>query len=348
MSLKGAFDVSLVDIDHVTDYFTGLSPNSSIVPGAGRCGRAALRNTNVLGGGPWVGIETDEEGGYAGYAVKTEDAATPHLLITINTENIAVSVKLFLITTAAGGIDVWKGPNEILGTRLGGTADGVISTTEFVPIGLSFRFNASVGYARIYVDGELAFDTGLIDTTEGRSPGQWNIIHFREIGYQTDWYFGDTEGVAPWNDYMGDKSAQGQVVSTDAVGGGGTYREWTPSSGTDHGALLDDIPPDDGATTVDSSTIGQRETGKFPSIIPRGGLVDGIVWLPNLSKQEPGYRVIGVLRIIDGHVLLGDDQSLASETWRYYPEVDQAHPVSAARLTVAQVNAAQGGPQVTA
>ncbi len=199
---------------------------------------------------------------------------------------------------------------------------------------------------RIYVDGDIQFDSGTINTTNIWTSGQWQTLYWQLIGYSDDYYWGDTTGAAPQNAFMGDCHVQGQVALTDAdSSGGGTYKEWTPLTGTDHGAMVDEIPPDDGATYVWGSDVGLRETFKFPSIIPTVGTIYGVQLMPNALKTDAGPKEIANL-VLSGSLEVGDTQALATTNYRYYPQTYQRNPATSAVWSVSTVNAMQGGLKI--
>lgn len=351
MALKGAdgWGKYGTSVPAVEKYWQGVDLlNSSIVLGAGRCGGPAFFNSAAAGNGCFIGVTTTNAGGYHGMAHKPTNfnAGAP----TFEVHNAAAGNPLaFLLLEASGAVAVWKGPNTTLGTRIGATPTGLIHLNQYQHIGFEWRFHASTGFFRIYVNkgyGEAAdYDSGNIDTTNIWTSGQWDQIFCLPRGYMTENYWGDFSGVGLDNQFMGDLRVRDDLILTDAVGGGGFYRQWTPSAGTDHGALLDETPPDDGTTYVGSSTVGQKETGKFPTI-PLGVTVYGLQLMPNLVKTSSGGRSIGTLVRSGGVDATGSSQFIALTDYVYYPGIYPLNPITGLPWTPAEVNAMEGGVEV--
>lgn len=327
--------------------FVDLS-NSSIVAGAGRCGGPAFLNTAAAGNGCSIGVQTTNAGGYFGMAQKAinfNGGAT-----SFDIENSSDGVLGFFIFEPSGAVAAWKGPNTILGTLIGRTPTGLVQLNNYAHIGFEWKFHASTGFFRIYVNKGYGdspdFDSGNVDTTNIWTSGQWDLVYPQPRGYMCDTYWGDFSGSGFDNRFMGDLRVRDDLPQTDAVGGGGFYREWTPSTGTDHGALLDETPPDDGATYVASSTPGQRELCTYPTI-PLGVDVRGLLLMPNAVKTSPGGRALGTLVRSGGSNATGASQFVALNDYVYYPGVYPLNPITGLAWTPAEINAMQGGVEIT-
>lgn len=341
-----AFDTFGV-VGNITDYAQSLASGCSLVSAAGRCGSVALYNINSLGGGPTFGVTTTEEGGYFGFAY-APDAF--HVTSTVDITAATGQILGFIIVQSDGSIAFWKGPNTILGTLIGTTAAGLISLGHYSYIGVEFKFNAATGYVRIYVDqpsaadgGVAAYNSGAVNTTNGSTSGQWRALVFNPKGYTCDYDFGDTAGAAPHNAYRGDNRVEGQLPLTDAVGGPATDRDWTPSTGTDHGALLDEVPPNDATDYLESGTVGNKETSRYPALGILAGTIYGIQNMPNMVKTDPGGRQVQGINLVNGVETLGTAAGIAQTNYKYYPT---RYPLNT--TDVAAINATESGVKVSA
>jgi hypothetical protein len=347
MALLGMEGWDSIAIGDTTDYWQGYdTTNSTLVAGAGRCGTTAFRNIAAVGNGPFIGVTTVVSSGYAGWAYSPEDFSPGNA--TFSVENASAGSPLaFIIVQANGSIDVWKGPNTTLGTFIGSTDPGFISIGHYSHIGFEWNFDAAAGYFRVYIDGVLRYDSGAIDSTNIWTSGQWDLLYWHPKGYMDDLYWGDTSGAAPWNAFLGDCHVEENVVQTDAVGGNGFYRDFTPSAGTDHGALIDEIPPDDGTTYLEADTVSFRESHGCGSIVPGSGTIYGVQVMPNMVKTDAGTRAAACLIRSGGSTATGDIQALAQTNYKYYPDVFQTNPVTGLAWTVSQVNAQEIGVEVS-
>ncbi len=348
MALKGTASFDGYDTSGILFQFQDVTANTTIVAGAGRCGTQALRNTGVNGGGPSIGVNTSDPVGYCGVAYFPESFGVTQ---TFEVRAAAGGILAFIRVVSDGSVEWWTGPNTTLGTLIGATAAGLVSVSNYQHIGYEWKFDATVGYLRIWVNRTRAddpdFDSGLIDTTNFFTTGQWHQLAWNPKGYIDDVYWGDGAGAAPWNAFLGDERVEFQVPLTDADGGGGSFQEWTPSTGTDHGALVDEIPPDNFSTYVASATIGQRETFKFPPIAALEGTVDGHQYMPHMVKDNPGGRQVATLLDVSGTTANGSSYGVAQTTGKYYLQVFQANtPGGDIPWTVATTNIAQGGVEI--
>ena len=341
--LHAAYDY--ITLAQVTDYAQSIDANCSIVQDAGRCsGQAALRCTGATGGGPVYGVTTAVSSGWGHVAYK------PEAFIVTDTINIITSdgsILMFFRVLADGSVDVWKGPNTTLGTLLGATAAGLVSTNHYFSLGYEFKFDAATGYARIYINqpmgGTPDFASGSVDTTNVWTSGQWRGFEFDPKGYICDVQGGDTAGSAPHNAFMGDIRVEAQLPLTDAVGGNATNRDFTPSTGTDHGAILDANPPT-ATPYLESGTATQKETSRYPALSIAAGTVYGIQAMPHVVKTAPGGRQIQAINLTGpGVETLGTVVGVAETNYRFYASFFALNTTD-----VAAVNATQNGVKVSA
>lgn len=338
MSLLGTASFDVYGTANVTDQFVSVTGPGSIVAGAGRCGTAAWRGTSADGSGPLAGVAATTLSGYASFAYNPEGfSTTPNFNIGQSTSanNLA-----FLRILSNGAIEGWKGVNTVLGGIVCTTAVDLVHTGHYTAIGVEWLISVT-GYLRIFVNGVLAADSGTIDMTTTFSSGQWDYLSWTPVGFIDDLYWGDTAGASPWNAYFGDCHVEGQVVN-----GAGTYQEWTPSAGIDHVALVDEIPPDNGATYVSSSTPGQREIFGFPAIVPIAGAVFGIQLMPDMSKTNFDTRQVEGFSRSGGVDSTLPAYTVSNTNFRYYPQVMQVNPATSAAWTISTANAMEGGVEI--
>jgi len=328
----------------VESYWQGVDlANSSVVPGAGRCGGSAFYNNAAAGNGCFKGVTTSNAGGYFGHAVKAESFNVTSVFDLCSTST--VNILAFFVINANGSISAWNGANTSIGALVGSTPAGLVSLNHYIHIGYEWKIHASTGFFRIFVDGVEQYDSGNIDSTNPSTFGQWNLIYPQPRGYMCDTYWGDLSGSAPDNAFLGDIRVRDDVPYTDAVGGGGFYQQWTPSTGTDHGALVDETPPNDGTDYLGSSTIGQKDLFLYPTI-PLGVTVYGLQLLANAVKTSPGGRQLATLIRSAGSDDQGDAQSIALTDYAYYDQMYALNPLTGLAWTPAEVNAMQGGIEI--
>jgi hypothetical protein len=342
--LLGMESFDIYDTAHLDDYAVSHGAGA-IVAGAGRCGTAAWHGTAADGSGPIYGAPATTLSGFCGFAKDTQGfQSTPDWAV----QRSDGTQLAFLRVLPNGAVEGWKGVNTILGGVVCTTAPNLIHANHYSAIGVEWLISAT-GYLRIYVDNQLHADSGTVDMTTFYSAGQWGLLNFTPSGYIDDLYWGDTAVSAtnPWNAYLGDCHVEGQTVNSDAVGGPGAFREWTPSTGSDQGAVVNEIPPNDGATYLTSNTVGQRSTMTFPSVIPASGSIFGTLLMPNALKTTFASRSIANLLYSGTTLNVGTSQGVAQTNYRYYPQMYAYNPVTGLAWTISEINAMQGGLEIT-
>ena len=111
------------------------------------------------------------------------------------------------------------------------------------------------------------------------------------------------------NTYLGDVSIEVTLPITDQT------VNWTPSSGSSHFTLVDEIPPDDDTTYVYSDTTSQNETFTFTQLIGFTGTLLGAQLLIYARKDAEGSRAfVGVL----GGTILTNLNGTTNYLYDYY------------------------------
>lgn len=357
MALVGAESWELYGIADITDYFltNGGTPGitTDIIAGAGRCGQPAYLNTTI-GSGAYQGVAlaTPYQAyvGYANYALNYNGLAR----FTVSTTSGAGD-HLALAIPVDGSVQVWLGGPQVLGgSVIASLPPGTVTLNHYHHYGFEFLVDLTSGYVKFWLDGALRISLSGIRTVTPIYPlFEPTILPvtrllWSPLGYLSDVYWGDASGPAPQNAFLGDLRVQGQLVLTDAAsGGGGTYKTWTPSTGTDHGALVDENPPDDGATYVEATTVGLKETFKFPPVTLGFGTVYGVMLMPNIVKTASTLRQIGVLVRSGGSDALASSYVVPQGTYLYASQMYNVNPVSGLPWTAATVDAMEGGVEVT-
>lgn len=163
--------------------------------------------------------------------------------------------------------------------------------------------------------------------------------------WHDDVYVCDTTGAVN-NDFLGDIMVVDETPNQDGI-----YQEWTPLSGTDHFAMVDEIPPDGNTSYVSDGTIGHRDTYKYPSTgVPAGSQLVALQVNIDAEKDVAGTRIIAPLvrQAGAGADFVGTDISLSQDpAYAIFHQVFDVNPVSGAAWAVADLTAAEFGQQVT-
>jgi len=212
----------------------------------------------------------------------------------IGTQSMAYQVRLCV--NASGFLEVYRGkpPGDLLGT---GTHYITAGNWYFIEFGA--YIDDTAGTVQVYIDGMLDIDLSGVDTqplptdtADGILLGGYTVNNSTELRLG-QLYICDDQGTEH-NTFLGDCRVIAQVPTGD-----GAHSDWTCSAGSDHYALVDDVPPDGDTTYVGSATVGAMDTFTFDDIGIDGTVIAVKVTL-NAEKDEVGPRTLApVIRQLD-------------------------------------------------
>jgi hypothetical protein len=177
------------------------------------------------------------------------------------------------------------------------TATGAITGSGFQRVDLKWRASTldagnlpnSDGYAELFVDGVSVGSASGIPLGYALPAGftrdvYWNVVAFNPHGRGA--LFGCLNGAGADNT---DVLPSGiDVLTYDLQSGNGYYHEMTPSSGTDHGALIND-----NSTATYLAVTGNAKKTSNPmepisAVAPK--VIRGLKHVVSAKKDDSGYR----------------------------------------------------------
>jgi hypothetical protein len=172
------------------------------------------------------------------------------------------------------------------------TGTTVIPLNGWVYIEFKTVIDSVAGSYELRIDGipEAALTASGVNTRNGGT-GIWDRVFLggQGTGAFDDFYLLDTSGPAPRNNFLGSIKVETLYPQTDAVAVG-SNAGLTPSTGTDHGALVDEVPPN--TTDYNSSpTVGLKDTYNYPSMT-LSGTVLGIQTNLYVAKSDAAARAV--------------------------------------------------------
>lgn len=226
-------------------------------------------------------------------------------------------------------------------------------------IGMTAYLAASGGFVSLYVDGvqvaEWTGDTQLYRSNEATA--RTNITGIYAAGNVADWSGG---GVGTWQNYVyiddfycdawtGESAPTDAPVPTRRFGltvlqADGDATAWTPTTGSDNYAMLDEFPPDDDTTTVKATSADVTdlyEIGGFT--LPADHAVRALIPLAAVKKSDAGVDSrIKLLVKAGGDTVESEGRPLAT-SYGYIWERWTEQPDGITAWDEAAVNAAQIG-----
>lgn len=179
----------------------------------------------------------------------------------------------------------------------------------------------------------------------------WNAFEFDTQDYQTDqaadlrfddvyFMFGDSESDLFW---LGPN-----MVEPLTPIGEGNQNDWTPSSGTNNAALVDDVPAAGDTEYVESGTAGDRELYLFTDLeSDRDRTVHGVKITVRARKSNAGAKTIRHVCRIGTTNYFGDTQYVSPE-WREMVYMWELSPATGVAWTEAELANAEFGYEVVA
>lgn len=237
------------------------------------------------------------------------------------------------------------------GTTLGMTGPG-LSAGVYTYIEWRVTIHPSAGQVQVTLNGQLSLDLSGVNTSNtGSSAANVLVLGSSRLGAPAianvqlafdDLYLLDGTGAAPYNARLGDSRVDALRAIADAP-----TLEWTPSTGTAHWSLIDEIPPQ---TTdyVEAATVGQTDLYAFEEPPP---LANPTIWAVgvNLYAQNPeaGLRQPAA-RVLSGASGATGAGLPMSNSWTYWQSVFTTNPNGAVAWTPATVRDARYGVTVLA
>lgn len=214
-------------------------------------------------------------------------------------------------------------------------------------IELKILINNGAGTAIVKCNSETVINaTGLLTRGSGQSVDTWNWIRFNFAGASIDdIYMADTSG-SYCNDLLGEVRVVTLLPQTDAVDPG-SNADFTCSTGTDHGAMVDDSAPNDDTDYVYSNTVGHIDTWNYPPV-GYTGTVHAVQLSIGAKKTDSGPRAIThVARPTSTNRVDTVDTYLNTASYNYYRKIWETNPDDSAPWEVADIDGAEFGVKIT-
>ena len=263
----------------------------------------------------------------------------------------AGDVQWFFNFLTTGEIEFWRGPDRSTGTLLATSAVVVTSDVwfEFESVVLC---NAGAGTVELRINGiEVIGPLTGVNTRHTSLPADYTQVGIR---LQNEWSLDDVvmmDGIDslipsnPTNTFIGPGiHVDAHLAQTDADEAG-FYAEWTPSAGSDLGAMVDEIPPDDDATYNESTVDDERVTYRVTPMSDTTATVFMVNNLPMLRKTSASLaKVRNLLRIggvdFDGPEIEIDNSDVP---YKYFGQIFDGDPVNLVAWTPTVITASDFG-----
>jgi len=228
------------------------------------------------------------------------------------------------------------------GTTVLATTTATYAADSWWYLELKTLLHASAGTYELRIDGTSVLSaTGVATISSGAAT--WTRARIGSVWtgalptFFDDFYVCDGSG-ATRNDWLGPQ----KVESVLAIPGAGTHQAWTPLSGTDHGAMVDEAAPD-GDTTYNAASAAVKDS-YLHAALTLTGAINGVQLNPYWRKTDAGACTARTLVRTGGTTYPGTTQTPLT-TYSVMPEVVELNPNTAADWTISAFNAAEVGAE---
>lgn len=303
---------------------------------AGRRGGAAfvLDNfTNDIRKG-FPGAETI----VVGFAWKTSNLVNNRNILQVLGHGV---IHVTLQMTSAGAIRVTRSGS----TEIGISAGGLVSTDVWYYLELKVKIGDSPdGTIEVHLDGATIINESSIDTL-GSGEAFAQGISFNGNGttnatFIDDVYVLDIAGSAPYNDFLGDSRVDG--ILPDGSGFSSDFATATPSA--THFENVDENPPDEDTSYNETNVANDIDLFDYAAlpVVVGGATVWAVQVSGYLNKQDAGPAPFQ-FKSRPTSTTFGAIQQEPSTDYKYFHEILELNPQTAAAWSEAEIDAAEFG-----
>ncbi len=246
---------------------------------------------------------------------------------------------LFLEVHPSGFVRVCRQNSSF---SLGQSVAGVIKAATWHWVELAFTIaNSPGGSFEVRVDGSTVLNVSGVDTQDSGTGTFGGVVFGGGESPTTFTCDYDDLCVADDKTFRGDH----RIIALVPSAGNGDLTAWTPSTGTDHGVLVNAIPPDIG-TYVSAAAPGATDTYTFPALGVTGDIA--AVQVSHYARADiAGVRALSHVERIGGTNYPTAPQLLGGD-WSYYTWMMENSPATTSPWSVAEIDAAERGPKIAA
>lgn len=260
------------------------------------------------------------------------DATVTHITIAMNAD--------LTWNVARGGV-----LNNTLGTSLGDTS-AAHTLDQYDYWEVKVIIHNSAGVVDIKKNGVSVLALMGIDTQNGGTAGWTNFALAAatntNLADYDDLYVLDGTGSAPHNDCYGDVRIAAHFPTAD-----GTTTDATPSTGSDHYAVVDEAAANSDTDYNTVTAVGDKDTLELTDLIPTGAAILAFQTVIFAKKSDAGVGVVCPVLRYSGTDYDGDDHAL-STAYACAVQPYENNPGTGIQMTEAEFNALEVGYKRTA
>ncbi len=202
-------------------------------------------------------------------------------------------------------------------------------------IEIKYVLHDSTGVFQVRINGQNVINETNVDTRVSGTAIEEVRLWAHEYGAFDDIYIYDDNGGAP--------TLQGSRVVENLLPTSDDTSQWTPSTGSDHYALVNDSTIND-TTYISHGTINEVDDWNYSNIIEIDGGILGLAQYTRVSTNDGGIRTVNAL--CESNSTEDLDSSVHSEGFETTYRIIDEDPDTSTAWTLSGVNAATFGVEV--
>jgi hypothetical protein len=317
-------------------YRHGGSALSLVTGGTANVIKTGLSNaaTRVLGFGFYSGTIT---------------SCTSRVIAALSdgTPTTAGNVQVGLAITSSGNIALYRGRALSLatgGTQLGSNSVNVLSSGIWYYIELVVTVHGSTGIAQVFVNGSNTNWQNLSSqNTQSTANAYANAFGFNGDSTPANLYFDDLYILSGSGGVRTARLGDVKAISKIASAGDGSLAQFTPSTGTDNGEMVNESVPNGDTDYNSTANVGDIDTYNFPAI-GVSGTIFGLQVLNWSKKTDAGTcDSRDVLRITSTNYFGSVVNQGTSYAYAGGGTLKEQSPATSANWTVGEIDGAEYG-----
>lgn len=295
----------------------------------------------------------DQSGVVVGVSWRFASSALPAAngedsLIFFN-ENATTHIALYLATNA-GGVTFLRIKRGA--TTLATDTVKVINHSSQIYFELKANIHDSTGTYEVQVDGvQVAALTASGQDTQNGGTGVINRVYFNSPGgvvsHADDVYIAGTSGGAVTS-FLSTSTRTFRVKGVIASSGNGSNTDFTPSTGGDHGALVDETTPNGDTDYNQSGTVNHIDTYNYAALaLPAGAVIKCVQVDTYAKKADAGARGFKTAAYVNSTTYTPNSEFSPTTTYDMFCDPFETNPDTAAAWTEGGVDGAEFGAKVT-
>ncbi len=243
--------------------------------------------------------------------------------------------------TVAGEFEIRRGTSAA--NTLGTTSGAAVSLDTWAYIELKVTTHATTGSFELRVNGVNVLSGTNVNTKGGSNNYITNAKLELSTGTANSYFFDDlyildTSGSVN-NDFLGSRKVVTVFPSAE-----GDNIDFTPSTGTDNSALVDENPANE-SDYVESGTTGHKDLYQYGNLGATGG-INGVQVTTIAAVSDANPLTLKTLAKSGTTESADAGQSVSTTTFSAFSRILETNPDTSAAWTASEVDGAQFGIEV--